>query len=45
MHTDDPYRWETPDGESPSRFGALAALPAGALTWALAYAAWRLITS
>lgn len=33
--TDDPLRWESDDGESPSTFGALAALP-----WMLlAYAA------
>jgi hypothetical protein len=37
----DDFRYETSDGESPSRFGALAALPAVALAWALiAVVAW-----
>jgi hypothetical protein len=47
--TDDPLRYETPDGESPSRYGAFAAIPAlcggilaatflAALAWAISRA-------
>jgi hypothetical protein len=40
---DDPLRWETPDGESPSRFGALTGLAFAVLGYAvIAALAWAI---